>query len=114
MVKLVKIEFSEPELRKVKRDKTDEAVEEARKQEIIDLKNRIAELEATANEKPIFGWFKTIIYNWLNVDARAKIQAERENLEKQERIKEISNNYPDTKHWWAPSWMSASNFSLNW
>jgi phage host-nuclease inhibitor protein Gam len=108
------IEKLQDELRKVKKDKTDEAVEEARKQEIIDLKNRIAELEAVANEKPAFGWFKTIIYNWLNVDARAKIQAERENLEKQARVEKISREYPSSKNWWAPSWLSGSTMTWSW
>jgi hypothetical protein len=89
------------ELQKVQEDKTDVAIEEARKQEIIDLKERITELEKQQiPEIPNFGWFKTRVYNWLNVDGRAKVQAERENLEKKERIEKISNNYPKNKSWW--------------
>lgn len=93
------------ELRKVKKDKTDEAVEEARKQEIILLKERIHELEVATLETPQFGWFKMLFYNWLKIDARAKVQAERELIEKKNRINKISNNYPTNKSWWAPDWL---------
>jgi predicted phage tail protein len=96
------------ELRNVKKDKSNEAIEDARKQEIIDLKEQITALENQINETPNYGWFKTILYNWLKVDARAKIQAEREHLESKDRVKEISNNYPSTKGWWTPAWMPES------
>jgi hypothetical protein len=96
-------------LKKLKNDKTDEAVEAARKQEIIDLKVRIAELEKQP-DVPNFGWFKSMIYNWLDVDGRAKVQAERENLEKKEQINKISNDYPSNKNWWAPVWMQDWNW----
>lgn len=102
------------ELRKVKKDKTDEAVEEARKQEIILLKERIHELEVSTLETPQFGWFKMLFYNWLKVDARAKIQAEREVIEKKNRIDKISNNYPTNKSWWAPEWLFSGSDPWNW
>jgi len=102
----IQLEQKEEELRKVKKDKTDDAVEAARKQEIIDLKERITELE-TVNANPLgFGWFRKAIYNWLKVDAKVKIAAEREDNAKKRRTKEISNNYPANKDFWAPKWMT--------
>lgn len=96
------------ELKKTKNDKTDAAIEEARKQEIIDLKERITELEKPI-ELPKFGWFKQMLYDWLNVDGKAKVVAEVEHLEKKERVKEISNNYPENKSFWSP-FESAFNY----
>lgn len=107
------IEDLKEELKKTKKDKTDEQVEEARKQEIIDLKERITELEKPV-PAPEFGWFKTVIYNWLDVDGKAKVKAEAETIEKQERVNKISNNYPKEKSFWAPNWDYADPFQWNW
>ena len=101
------------EVRKVKKDKTDEFIEEARKQEIIDLKERITELEKPA-PAPEFGWFKTIVYNWLDVDGKAKVKAEVEAIEKQARVNEISNDYPKHKSFWAPTWGTTASDSFWW
>lgn len=92
------------ELEKLKEDKTDAAVEEARKQEIINLKERITELETKRDTKPEFGWFKNMIYNWLDLDWKTEVAAKSENYQKQLRIKNISNNYPTNKRWWVPGW----------
>lgn len=97
------------ELKKVKKDKTDDQVEEARKQEIIDLKERITELEKPV-PAPEFGWFKTIIYNWLDIDGAVKVKAETETIEKQARVEEISNNYPKDKSFWTPYSSRAASF----
>lgn len=100
------------ELKKVKKDKTDEQVEEARKQEIIDLKERIHELENAKEAVLNFGWFKRMIYNWLDVDGKAKVKAEENVIEKKDRVKEISNNYPNNKSFWNPSTTTTSSSSM--
>lgn len=107
------IEDLREEVKKTKKDKTDEQVEEARKQEIIDLKERIAELEKGV-PTPEFGWFKGIIYKWLDVDGKAKVKAEQEQIEKRDRIDKISNNYPKGKSWWAPNWAFEMSDPWNW
>src|SRR4030042_949400 len=94
------------EIKNLKKDKVETVIEHEREQEIIDLKERIHELETTESEVINFGWFKKMIYNWLKIDSRAKIQAERENLEKKERIDNISRSYPNSKSFWLPSWVS--------
>jgi len=89
------------EYKKLKTNKTDEQTEEARKQEIIDLKERITELE-NITENPLgLGWFKKAIYNWLKVDVEVEIQARRDDNAKKARVDEISNKYPETKNWWS-------------
>lgn len=107
------LEATRDELKKVKKDKSDDAVEEARKQEIIDLKERITELEKPA-VIPNFGWFKTQVYNWLDVDGRALVTAKRENLEKKARIDQISRDYPKNKSFWTPGFMQGWANPFSW
>ena len=100
-----KISELKEELKKVKENTTDAAIEEARKKEIIDLKERITELEQEKDYVPEYGWFKMIFYNWLKVDMKAKEKAFQSNLVKQERVKNISRDYPNNKNWWVPGFM---------
>jgi len=98
------IDELEEELRKVKKDKTDEAIEEARKQEIIDLKERVTELESELSAKTEMGWFKALV--WRLTDRKVRKEALKEVAEKKERINKISREYPNNKTWWIPNWMS--------
>ena len=111
------IEELQEELKKVKKDKTDVAVEEARKQEIIDLKERINELENAKNKPIQLGWFKQMIYNWLKIDGEIEVAAEVKLQEKKARIDKISRQYPTEKSFWTPGWMKDSiswSFGLDW
>ena len=99
------IESLQEEIKKVKKDKVNEAFEEARKKEIIDLKERIYELEQAQLGVDDLKGIKKILYNWMKVDFKAKVKAAKELAEKRDRVNKISNTYPRTKQWWVPSWM---------
>jgi chromosome segregation ATPase len=81
---------------------TDEIIEENRKQEIVDLKNRIEELEtemaevekAAESRKGFKAWAEKRAERRLLKDAIAEAE------EKSARINEIGNNYSSSKNQW--------------
>jgi DNA repair exonuclease SbcCD ATPase subunit len=91
------------EIHKLEENKTDEEAEEARKQEIIDLKTMIDELKAQIEESKKI---PRLAKYWQRVAARSETRkAEAEKEAKKDRVEEISNKYPKTatpnkKKWW--------------
>jgi len=101
---------------KLEDDNTDEQVEEARKQEIIDLKERITELEELIEDSKLVPSLRKF---WQRItDRKVKLQAAKENLEKQERVDRISNEYPTTKGNAKDKWYKSRGlnpgFMYNW
>ena len=93
---------------------TDEQVEAARKQEIIDLKERITELETQINDSVSISGLKRF---WNRItDRNIRVEARKEYLAKKSRINQISNSYPDTPanakdKWWK---IEAKRGMFNW
>ena len=92
------IETLKEELQKVKDNKTDSEIEEARKQEIITLKERIHELETELSAASSINLFRKTWNKLTNNLARK--QALKELEEKKERIEKISRNYPKSLKFW--------------
>jgi len=86
------------ELSKVKSNKTDKEVEAARKQEIVDLKERITELEQELIDAGSINIIKRAWRKMTNL--KAKKIAIKEIIVKKDRVKEISNNYPKGHGFW--------------
>jgi chromosome segregation ATPase len=100
------------EMQKLEENKTDVEVEEARKQEIIDLKEMVAELtEQITESKKI----PRLAKYWAKVAARSETRkVEEAKAAKEERVDEISNNYPkkatpNAKKWWNKGKYAKSN-----
>ena len=99
-----KIDELVEENRKLEENKTDAEVEQARKQEIIDLKTRIEELDAMVEESkkleiPRLNRF------WKRMTARLEeFRLEDELWDKRKRVNEISNEYPDIEPTKRPWW----------
>jgi TolA-binding protein len=108
------VEDLQKELKDLKKDKSEAFVEDERKKEIIDLKERIHELETAKDFSEDLGWFKRSIYNWLKVDKKALVEAKQKDIEKSRRTDEISNNYPKNKNHWRPDWMDSWNLNPFW
>ena len=79
------------EIIKIQDDKTDAQIEELRKQEIIDLKAYVQEIEIDKeNLIELLPLWKRIKFN----NKKAQLEALIEKTNKEERIEEISNEYP--------------------
>jgi len=85
------IETFKEELEKVKNDKTDEQLAEKRRQEIVDLRLRIEELEAIIKEIESTNIFKRIWNSILN--GKARVIAQKQLIEKKRLIDNINS-------WW--------------
>lgn len=97
-----KIQELNDEIEKLNERMTDEIIEENRKQEVIELKTRIDELEKELNAIEEAAASKKGLRNWIETrrNERIKKEAVQEKLEKEERVEEISNNYPNKKRSW--------------
>ena len=99
-----KIDELVEEIQKLEENKTDAEVEEARKQEIIDLKNQVAELETAIKEAQDAATprMRKVWQNIADRNTQRKLEEEKES--KQDRIDQISNSYPKAtaqgKPWW--------------
>lgn len=82
------------EIKKLEENKTDAEVEEARKQEIVDLKTQITELESVIEEAKTVATPRMKRF-WQKIAARSEQRKlEEEKTAKQNRMQEISNQYP--------------------
>lgn len=99
-----KIDELVEEINKLEENKTDAEVEEARKQEIIDLKTQVTELESVIDEAKEASTPRMKKF-WKRVADRKEVRKlEEEKEAKHNRVDEISNRYPNntvkTTPWW--------------
>jgi len=100
-----KIDELVEEIQKLEENKTDVEVEEARKKEVIDLKEQIAELETVITEAKEASTPRMKKF-WNKVaDRKEKRKVEEEKEAKQDRVDQISNMYPKSAapkedQWW--------------
>ncbi len=101
----------EKEYKKLKADKTDEQVEKKRKQEIIDLKLEIERLNKEIDELKKLKLIRRLFTNIS--EEKARLQAAKEKLERDQRVEDISNRYPysvakqqvkNKKYYWDDLW----------
>jgi len=109
-----KIEELAVEIQKLEENKTDEAVEEARKQEIIDLKEQITELTETIEEAKKIPRLKKYFQRVAARSEARKLKADKDAKEK--RVEEISNNYPKAateskNRWWTEGKYAKANIN---
>lgn len=89
------------EIKQVKEDKTDELIEQNRKQEIVELKEHIAELENEIEElKNAAVKFRPKA--WIEKKRKERLEKEAiaERADKKERLRKFSKDYPSEKNWW--------------
>lgn len=96
------------ELVKVKKNKTDEQTEKNRKQEIVDLKIRIEELETEIEDLSSINIFKRAWRKFTNYQVIKDANIEK--LEKEDRVKEISREYPSQ----SGNFWNLTPFHWNW
>lgn len=99
-----KIDELVEENRKLEENKTDEEVEAARKQEIIDLKEQVTELNAVLEEAKAASTRRMSKF-WNKIADRNETRKIEADLKaKEERVEQISNNYPSKAvqkdQWW--------------